>query len=125
MPEFDNIIDQIEKQIQEIDQTKDSVFPFLREGIKAAGRAIEAMHNHQDAKILSQIKATENALKEVKTRLSPFPRLAYSNMSLTLEQEYSEAIILRAILSQQSWPTPRSCPHQISLRLHEALSIFP
>ena len=106
MPRLEEIISGIEEKIQEIDKAREVIFPLLRKGVKASGKAVEALHNKNENVVSKQLEIAGEALSQVKNELMPFPKLYYSNLTLMLEQEYTEARLLQAILNKQDWPEP-------------------
>jgi translin len=106
MKNIEQIFEAIEEEIVNIDKAKDHVIPLIREGIKASGKAIEAMHNRDFEKAEIHLESTRGALKQTRLLLQPYPRLYYGPMLMDLEQEYAEAMLLDAILHERPLPTP-------------------
>ncbi|MHA1713000.1 MAG: haloacid dehalogenase [Candidatus Ranarchaeia archaeon] len=106
MDKLEEIMEKIEQEIQKIDRAREKVFTIIRQGIKASGKAVEAMHNRHRDEADAQLKIAQKAFEDVKIQLAPFPRLLYSNITMVLEQEYVEARLLQAITQELPLPSP-------------------
>jgi len=101
-----DIIERIRKRLDEIDGAREEALQMTREIIRLSGDAVKALHRGEVDKARERLKVARSLVEELRNLLSPYPMLYYSGYVQSAHQEFVEANLLLAYLTEEELPSP-------------------
>ena len=77
-----------------------------RQVIRSSGRAIRAVHRHQDAAAAELVAEAEASLRRAQETVRPHPAVAFAGFLHDAEKEYVEAVCVRRLVAGAPAPAP-------------------
>ena len=74
--------------------------------MRAAGRAVRAVHRHEPERAADLAAESERALREAQEALRGYPSVAHAGFLHDAEKEYAEAVLTRALTGGLDLPGP-------------------
>ena len=108
MDNLEDIIDKIEKEINEKDTVKEQVLRLSRTIIINCRKSIQKMHQNKFEVADQLIKKTSTIISALYKTSHKFPDISSAGYTENAAQEYVEATCLYNILHEQNIPTPET-----------------
>ena len=108
MDNLEEIIDKIEKEIDEKNQVKEDVLHLSRSIVINCRKAIQKMHQNKLFDAKEMIKETSRFIAELYDTSKKFPDISSAGYAENAAQEYVEATCLYHILNNDNLPYPES-----------------
>ena len=106
MKNLDNIIDKIDKHIDEKDKTREKALRSSREIIIRCRKAIQCLHRNQNEEADSFIQEASTKLAHLYDMAKEYPDLIHAGFVENAAQEYVEAHCLYNIMHGEDLPDP-------------------
>jgi translin len=106
MNNLNNIIDKIDKHINEKDQIREKALRTSREIIINCRKAIQALHRSKKQDAQKLIKNATKEMNSLHTITKDFPEIYHTGYVTNAEQEYVEANCLLNIMNDEDLPDP-------------------
>ncbi|AJC72125.1 haloacid dehalogenase [Thermococcus guaymasensis DSM 11113] len=103
---IEDIIERIRKKLDEIDGAREEALQMTREIVRLSGDAVKALHRGEVDKARERLKVARSLVEELRNLLSPYPMLYYSGYVQSAHQEFVEANLLLAYLTEEELPSP-------------------
>ena len=103
---LEGITDTIRVGLGAAHQAREEALPACRGTIRAASRAIRAVHRGEDAAAAEHMAASEASLRRAQRTLAPFPALTHAGFLHDAEKEYAEARLTEALVADEPAPGP-------------------
>jgi translin len=108
MDNLEEIIDKIEKEIDEKNEVKEHVLHLSRSIVINCRKAIQKMHQDKTDEAKDLIKNTSEIIEELYDTSKKFPDISSAGYSENAAQEFVEASCLYHILNNQDLPDPET-----------------
>jgi len=106
MKNLNNIVDKIEKSIDEKDKTREQALKFSREIIIGCRKAIQCLHQDLVKDADDYIKKSSSKLSKLQSLTKGYPDLYHAGFVENAAQEYVEAVCLSNIFKGKDLPDP-------------------
>ena len=103
---IEDVIERIRKKLDEIDGAREEALQMTREIVRLSGDAVKALHRGEVDKARERLKVARSLVEELRNLLSPYPMLYYSGYVQSAHQEFVEANLLLAYLTEEELPSP-------------------
>lgn len=106
-PSADELAEEISRHLEEKDQAREEALALTRVVVRRSGAAIRSVHRGELDRALDLADRAGEDLAAILNLLKEHPDVRYSGLVDGAEQEYAEARIVYALITEERMPTPQ------------------
>jgi len=106
-PSADELAEEISRHLEEKDQAREEALALTRVVVRRSGAAIRSVHRGELDRALDLADRAGEDLASILNLLKEHPDVRYSGLVDGAEQEYAEARIVYALITEERIPHPR------------------
>lgn len=106
-PSADELAEEISRHLEEKDQAREEALALTRVVVRRSGAAIRSVHRGELDRALDLAGRAGEDLAAILNLLKEHPDVRYSGLVDGAEQEYAEARIVYALITEERMPTPQ------------------
>lgn len=106
-PSADELAEEISRHLEEKDQAREEALALTRVVVRRSGAAIRSVHRGELDRALDLADRAGEDLAAILNLLKEHPDVRYSGLVDGAEQEYAEARIVYALITEERIPHPR------------------
>jgi len=106
-PSADELAEEISRHLEEKDQAREEALALTRVVVRRSGAAIRSVHRGELDRALDLADRAGEDLAAILNLLKEHPDVRYSGLVDGAEQEYAEARIVYALITEERIPIPR------------------
>ena len=106
MPDLDSIMERVRAHLDELDEVREHTLAMCRQIVRESADTIRSIHRAETETAAQALQKTNEAVRELSTRLEPHPELANAGFVHDAQKEHAEAQITHAIITGQELPGP-------------------